>query len=253
MENTRVEDKYILQSVENALSIVDLLCLHDKLSAAEVARLMNMGKSSVFRLLSTLLHKGFITKDANSKYQLSYKFAHIGRIVTERSTFVEQIHPYLTELTSLSGETSHLVVWHSDTEIIFIDKVVGNYSIRMDSMVGLTRPAHLTGTGKILLAYSNEKQVHNYLDRASFEKKTIHTIASKSALEEELKKIRELGYACDNEEAEAGLTCFAAPIMQAGNAIAAISMSGPTSRMLENKERLIMLVTTIAKNISDTF
>lgn len=250
---TKVEDKYILQSVENALSIIDLLCLHDKLSAAEIARLMNMGKSSVFRLLSTLLHKGFLTKDNNSKYQLSYKFAHIGRIVTERSTLVEQVHPYLTELTALSGETSHLVVWHSDTEIIFIDKVVGNYSIRMDSMVGLTRPAHLTGTGKVLLAYSSKTHIEEYLNCASFEKKTIHTISSRSDLEKELENIRNEGYACDNEEAETGLTCFAAPIIQARTAIAAVSMSGPTSRMIENKERLITLVTKIAKKISDSF
>ena len=154
MSEQTSDDKYLLQSVNNALAIIDVLCEHDNLGLAELAAYMNLGKSTVFRLLYTLQHKGYVSKDRNSKYHLSFKFARIGTIVTKRSELIELIHPFLMELSALSGETAHLVTWHSDTEIIFVDKVIGTATISMQSMVGFTRTAHMTATGKALLAYS---------------------------------------------------------------------------------------------------
>ena len=124
MSEQTSDEKYLLQSVNNALAIIDVLCEHDNLGLAELASYMNLGKSTVFRLLYTLQRKGYVSKDRNSKYHLSFKFARIGTIVTKRSELIELIHPFLMELSALSGETAHLVTWHSDTEIIFVDKVI---------------------------------------------------------------------------------------------------------------------------------
>lgn len=243
------DEKYLLQSVNNALAIIDVLCEHDNLGLAELASYMNLGKSTVFRLLYTLQHKGYVSKDRNSKYHLSFKFTRIGTIVTKRSQLIELVHPFLNELSSLSGETAHLVTWHSDTEIIFIDKVIGTATIRMESMVGFTRLAHMTATGKTLLAYSSPEVIQAYMNQATFPMQTPKSIPSCSELEHLIPQIRAQGYACDNEESETGLTCFAAPVLSMGQAIAAISISGPTSRMEENRDRYTNLVKDVALKI----
>ena len=153
MSEQTSDEKYLLQSVNNALAIIDVLCEHDNLGLAELASYMNLGKSTVFRLLYTLQRKGYVSKDRNSKYHLSFKFARIGTIVTKRSELIELIHPFLMELSALSGETAHLVTWHSDTEIIFVDKVIGTATISMQSMVGFTRTAHKPARLCLWLSY----------------------------------------------------------------------------------------------------
>lgn len=250
MQNIKVEDKYLLQSVENALSILDLLCEHEALGAAEIARFMGLGKSTVFRLLSTLLFKGYVTKDDNSKYGLSYKFATIGKIVADRNVLITQIHPFLVKLTSLAKETSHLVIWNSDLEIIFIDKVISSSTIRMDSMVGLTRIAHTTGTGKVLLAYSSPQNLDHYLSRVPFVRQTSKSITSVRQLLAELDRVRTQGYAWDDEESEIGLTCYAVPIRQFDTVIAAVSISGPTERMVSKKDELVKIIKDISEEIN---
>ncbi|MGE1062151.1 IclR family transcriptional regulator [Megasphaera paucivorans] len=241
--------KYILQSVENALSILDLLCEHQELSVNEVAKYMGLGKSTAFRLLTTLCYKNFVVKDDKAYYSLSVKFAGIWKIISDRSMLIQQIHPFLVNLSAKTGETSHLVIWNSDSEIIFIDKVIAPATIRMDSMVGLTRLAHTTGTGKVLLANSTQLFINQYLSTTPFIKMTPYTISSKETLLSELENVRQQGYSCDNEESEVGLTCFSVPIFSMNKAIAAISTSGPTHRMNTKKEMLIQSLKSIAKNI----
>lgn len=250
MNEQIVDQKYILQSVENALAIIDLLCEEDNLGAAEIAQRMNLGKSTVFRLVSTLVYKGFVSKDDNSKYHLSFKFAGIGNIVTMRSELIKQVHPYLNELSSASGETAHLVIWHTDLEVIFVDKVIGRSSIRMDSMVGLTRLAHMTATGKVLLAYSLPSAIECYLRTAPFLMQTRNSIPNSKILKDVLAQILLDGYACDNEESENGLTCFSAPIVQMSQVVAAISISGPSARLNSNKQAFTELVKIAAQKAS---
>lgn len=249
MKKQVVENIYILQSVDNALAVLDLLCEKDNLGVAEIAQQMGLGKSTVFRLVSTLVHKKYLFKDNNSKYHLSFKFASISSIVSNRSVLINQIHPYLSELSSLTNETTHLVIWHSDHKIIFVDKVIGSHSISMKSMLGFTQLAHMTATGKALLAYANNSFLENYLSTIPFLQLTDTSIVNRKSLEEILKQIKIDEVAYDNEESENGLTCFAAPILQMNQIIAAISISGPTDRMNKNKNTLTELLKGIAQNI----
>lgn len=251
MSELTSDEKYLLQSVDNALGIIDLICEHDNLGIAEIANYMNLGKSTVFRLLYTLQRKGYVIKDNAAKYHLSFKFARIGTIVTKRSEMIDLAHPFLEELSALSGETSHLVVWHSATEIIFIDKVLGSATIRMDSMVGLTRVAHMTGTGKALLAHAEPELMAEYRAQAPFVMRTPKSIPSLAELERTLAQIRVQGYSCDDEESEEGLVCYAAPIIIMGQAIAAVSISGPATRMRMNQTAYTALVKETALKIGE--
>ena len=246
------QNKYILQSVENALSIIDLICEHEELGVSEIGKFLNVGKSTAFRLLTTLQSKNYVYKDKNSKYRLSPKFLSIGDIVSDRMEIINKVHPFLVELADYSGETCHLGIWYSKTEVTFIDKVAGKNSIRMSSMIGSNKVAHDTSLGKSLLAFSDEDHINFYLNNIGFELNTDKSIKNKEELRHDLIKIQLDGYSVDNEEAEIGLVCFGAPILIRNKAIAAISISGPSSRMNPRKEEFTSMIKNIADEISNS-
>lgn len=244
-------EKYILQSVDNALAILELLARHEELSALEVSGHMGMGKSTAFRLLTTLANRNFVTKTKESKYRLGLKLASLGSIVTDRIEIIAVAHQELAALTQACRETSHLVMWAGDGTIQFMDKVGTHSSIQMGSMAGARMPAHLTATGKVLLAYRTAEEQEQYCGQANFEAVTPHSITNRDYLMNTLEEIRRNGFGFDFGESEVGLTCFAAPIMDfRGRAIAAVSLSGATERMLAQKEELLQKVTETAKAIS---
>ena len=248
MEN---ENQYILQSVDNTLSIVELLCNYEELSLIEITSLTDYGKSSVYRMIATLEKHKLVAKTKDGKYRLGYRFASIGAVVTGRMELVEKAHGYLQELSAKTNETTHLAIMADDTKVQFIDKVRGDSSIWMESTIGMTREAHLTGTGKALLAFSDDKFIEKYIANISFKHMTEHSIKDAKALAGELEKVRKDGYACDLEESEEGLVCFAAPIFDfKGKAVAAISVSGFKGRMLSRREELVGLVKQTAGTIS---
>lgn len=245
-------DKYILQSVSNSLDILDLLAQHRNLSVPEIAELSGFGKSSVFRILATLESKNYVRKSEDARYSLDVKLAYLGQAAMDQNDLVKCSHPYLETLTAASGETSHLAVSYQSVYVRFIDKVVSNASIRMDSHPGFFRHSHFVACGKVLLAYGSEYLRENYIHTVSFEPMTRHSISTGESLLLELASIKEQGYAIDREESEYGLTCVAAPISDfTGQVVAAVSISGPTYRMAENMEKNISLVTETGKNISE--
>lgn len=246
-------EKYILQSVANALDILDLLTAYEELSVPEIAKKSGLSKSSVFRLLATLEDRRFVSKTENARYRLDIKLVAIGTVVRNRMEIIRYAHPHLIELTKISGETSHLVIWDRGTNVRFIDKVISTSTIHTDSRVGFCRAAHLLGCGKVLLAYKSQKFQQAYMDMADFTPLTPNTIVDADRLRTELERIQRNGYACDMEESEQGLVCFAAPVRDfTGNVVAAISISGPAQRMLENQARNLNLIQQTARDISHT-
>ncbi|MDR0999804.1 MAG: IclR family transcriptional regulator [Clostridiales bacterium] len=245
------QNPYLLNSVGNALSIIDLLTKYDELTAQEVAQYMKIGKSTAFRLLSTLANHHFVTKTKDSRYRLSFKLAAIGAVVTDRIELTHIAHPFLQELSRATEETSHLVMWADDTYIQFIDKVLGHSIFRMQSLVGVRLPAHITATGKVLLAHESQEFIQRYIEATSFEPYTPYSITEPQELLKILERVRIDKYGADLDESEEGLTCYAAPIYNTNGAImAAISASGPTERMRRNADSIIKNVKRIAGVIS---
>jgi DNA-binding IclR family transcriptional regulator len=246
------KDKYTLQSVDNALAILELLAAHEELSALDVAKLLRMGKSTAFRLLSTLTGRNFVTKTKESKYRLSLKVSALGAVATERIEIISAAHQELARLAREVKETTHLVVWIGDGMVQFVDKVASPTAISMASMVGMRMRAHLTATGKVLLANRPEEEQERYLRNIPFEQVTPHTIISPGQLRAELEGVRKNGYGTDFDESEIGLTCCAAPIRDfSGTVIAALSISGSSSRMEPTMEDMIRQVMAAARNISE--
>lgn len=230
-------DKYILSSLDNALTVLNLFVVNEELSPSEISKLTEINRSTVFRFLVTLENRGYLTREENGKYRLGIKLFTLGQLFYSRMELASQIHPYLQKITEKTGETSHLVIMDNATQVTFIDKAVGSLWLKLDMPLGFREYAHHTGTGKAILAFQSEQFINQYIRSAEFTCRTSSSISDAKELLLRLDSIRETGYACDNEECEIGLTCYAVPLIDAsGRAIAAISSSGPTTRMVSRKE-----------------
>ncbi len=244
-------DKYLLKSVYNSLELLDLLSKNSEMGATEISKALNMGKATVFRMLYTLEKKEYVQKTKQAKYKLGIKFAHYGSIVLESLDIIAIVKPFLEKLRDKHNETTHMAILDDDYNIIFMAKELSNSTIQMNSRIGGKMPAYCTATGKVLIAQLDDEELEIAAKTFDFKNCTGFGVKNKEELYEEISKIRKFGYAENLEESEAGLTCFAAPIRDiTGKCLSAISVSGPTGRMIKNKNILIKAVKDTAKDIS---
>lgn len=251
--HNETDSRYILSSVDSALSILNLFLDEEELSANEIAKRIGVSRSTAFRFMVTLENRGFVTKTANGKYRLGLNMFSLGMIAYNRMELVSLVHPYLTEMAESSGETCHASILDDGVHVMFIDRVLGSSFLKMDTAIGFRLYAHCTATGKAILAFQPEQTISQYMRRADFEPVTQQSIRSAQNLQRILDNIRRDGFACDNEEAEPGLTCYAMPLLDSrGHAYAAISISGPTTRMEANKARHVQRLSEAVAKISRT-
>lgn len=231
----------VVKSVSRALDIIALVGMKKGgLGVTEIANQIDINKSSVFRTLSTLVQYGYIEQDTGTgKYKLGLKFLDISSKLLESIDLRTEAKPFLQELENKTNEVIHLVVYDQG-EVVYIEKLEGNETLRTHSKVGKRAPMHCTSVGKAILSHLTESEVIAILERKGMPYHTDHTITSTEEFLRELKHIREKGYALDLEENEYGITCIAAPVFDhLGNVVAAVSISGPTTRM--TTERLNQL------------
>jgi DNA-binding IclR family transcriptional regulator len=137
------------------------------------------------------------------------------------------------------GETVHLALLDR-AEVLYIERIEAQRSLTMGSKLGARNPIYCTALGKAILAYLPENEVDQILAASRMEARTRNTITNVLALKRELERIRDRGYAIDDEEIEDGVRCIAAPILNASNrAVAAVSVSGPSSRITPDRFQLI--------------
>ena len=227
-----------VQAVSNALKILEILSDKPQCGVSELARSLGRQKSTVFRVLNTLKSEGYIAQDEeNEKYSLTLKLFKIGYNTVNNLDFNKAALPVITRLSQLSSETIHLCTIEND-RLVYIQKIESTYALKvtMMSKVGQSTPLYCTGVGKVLLAYQNAEKIRRYLQTTEFQKFTEHTIVNPDDLTLELEKIRLSGIAYDNEEHELGVRCVAAPLFdRRGEVIAALSISGPTIRIPDEK------------------
>ena len=148
------------------------------------------------------------------------------------------MRPALERVAEATGETAHLAVMDGPAHIVFVDKALGRLNLKMDTVLGERRWAHHTATGKMLLSLRPREEWEAYARAADFTPLTPNAITTPEALYAELELTRARGWALDNEEGEEGLTCLAVPIGDpSGAPAAAISCSGPTTRMERHREK----------------
>jgi IclR family KDG regulon transcriptional repressor len=250
MATPLITNKNLLSSLDHALVILEIIGhARSPLGLSEIVRKAGYAKTTVHRVLLTLVRRGFVRKEYQTgRYQLTLKFFEIGSTAVSQLGIKDMAKPHLEAVRNLSGETAHLAVM-DDHGVFYIDKIESTQSIRMYSYIGSRAPIHCTAVGKALLAYQLDERIETFLS-PGLKTYTQNTILSKDKLLEELRKIRKQGYALDNEELEIGLFCIASPVRNhLGEVIAAISISGPKARL--GKPRIKELIPLIIKTSSD--
>lgn len=231
------DTKDTVQSVERALTILEELSEYeDGLGITEISRNVNLHKTTVFRLMGTLIEKGFVEQDSETnKYRITLKMFELGSKKLDKMDILTVARPYLKRLVRETNEVVHLVMLDG-TDIVYIDKVESENTIRMHSRIGKRSPAYCTAVGKAMLAYQSENDIERVWKNSKILKYTENTITNLDIFKEELKAIRERGYSIDNEENELGVRCVGAPIFNhKGEVNFAISVSGPVMRITIDK------------------
>jgi len=229
-------EKKIIHSIDRALQILELFSLEKpEWGVTEISKALNIYKSNVHNVLTTLAEKGFVKKDPKTdKYKLSIKFFELGSIVIKNMDLRKIAHPYIEELSKEFNETVHLGVLDKG-RVVSIEGEESDKSLCSHIEIGKRTPLHCTAIGKAIMAYLSENEINFTIREKGLEKFTENTITTKKELENEFKKIREQGYAVDNMEHEEGVQCVAGPIRDyTGKVIASMSISAPAFRINEN-------------------
>ncbi|MHB1394709.1 MAG: IclR family transcriptional regulator [Clostridia bacterium] len=243
-----------VQSLDRMIQILEELALHrDGCGVTSLASLTGLHKSTVHRLLNTLMSRGYISKNSeNDRYSLGMRILYLGSAILDRMDVRTVAKPFLEKLCRDTDEVVHLSTL-DDREAVYIDKVESpNKSIRMYSQIGKRVPLHCTGVGKILLAWLPDKEVEYLLGLKGMEAYTKNTITNIEDMKKHLAEIRDKGYAFDEIEHEEDIRCVAAPIFDmSGKVIASVSVSGPVMHViLDRMPKLTEEVLKTAKDIS---
>ncbi len=228
----------LISSVKKAMDLLKLFTAEQpELGLTELSSHMELHKSSIYRIMSTLAAAGFVEKDqVTNKYRLGLIFLELANHVLSRYDFRERVKPYLVELAQKTGEIIHLSILDG-ADIIYLDKKGQAQTLTVATKIGERSPAYCSAMGKALLAGLTRQELKKRLGQGSLKKMTANTIVEMGRLAAELEKVKHQGFAIDDEEAFTGISCVAAPLKRTdGAVIAAISATVPKQRM--GKERM---------------
>jgi DNA-binding IclR family transcriptional regulator len=203
--------------------------------------------STVHRLLATLVDRGYVRQDPEtSRYHLGSRVFALASAADVHLDVRLVARPYLERLMRAAAETANLVI-ATQEEVVYIDQVESAQLVKMFTQPGMRAPLYCTGCGKVILAYRSPEAIEPVLG-GPLPRHTGHTISARPALEAELERIRKEGFAVDNEEMEDGVRCIAVPVFdRRGDIAAALSVSGPTTRMTVQR---VASLAPVAKGIA---
>ena len=227
------KDRYLINSIIRAFNVLKVLQREKpRLKMSRLARELGLDRSTIYRILLSLEKTGLVQRDEGTgTYSLGLAAFEIGNAYLMQTDLIPVSKPIMTELASKVKETVHLAVL-SDVEIVYLDKVDSPRALGVISKLGQRGPLHCTSLGKTLLAFQPEDEQARIVQKIKMTLFTSRTITSKQELIEKLKIIKKQGYALDRREIEEDVECIGAPILNhLGNAIAALSISGPQRKI----------------------
>ena len=231
-------------AVEKAIEILQAFRDgHTQYGPAELGRMLNANRSTIFHILRTLQSYGFLQRDETTKkFKLGYALVELGQRVLRSMDLRSLAKPVMQELMDETGEMVVLSVPDRDSALV-VELVESRGSVRTTISVGTRLPASATADGKVLLAWRPEEDLEAILRRRAPRRFTEASITDMDALRQELGTVRKRGYALDNEEYAAGVRGISAPIRDIRSlVIAAITLAGtgiPDQRMPELADRVL--------------
>lgn len=246
-------------TVVKALHVLEVLTKlnersKDGASLTEISKACGISPSSTYKHLAAFLQYGIVDQNPRSeRYRLGLQILKMADIIAENLDIRDIAAPILRELSVKTGETIHLVLIEG-TEVIYIDKVEPEKSVRMHSRIGARNPLYCTGVGKAILAFSSEDLLHQ-VAKKPFTAFTATTHQSIDSLKQDLIEIKKRGFAIDEREHEADVRCVAAPVFNRHSEVSsAISISAPAWRMTDDRiEEWSGLLIQSAEKISNRY
>ncbi|MFO7153175.1 MAG: IclR family transcriptional regulator [Bacillota bacterium] len=242
-----------VQSIERAIRIMEELATEKEgLGVTELSQRVQLHKSTVHRILNTLLLYGYVEQNPHTeRYRLGMKLLYLGGAILDRMDIRSEARDILDALAKEVNETVHLVVPEGD-KAIYVDKIDSRRTIRMYSQIGRRAPYHASAVGKAILAFLPKEEAETIISKG-LERYTKNTITDPEKLRNHLEMIRRKGYAIDEEENEVGIRCIGAPVFDhTGRVVAAVSISGSILTVTRDKiPELSKKVVDSARRISE--
>jgi DNA-binding IclR family transcriptional regulator len=240
------------RTINKAMRVLDLFSLErPEWGVSEVARDLKLPKSTISELMSDLADQRLLRRTVKGRYRLGWRLFELSQTLLDTTEFRVEARRVMEELVRSWDETVHLAVLDG-VQAVYIEKLQPTPAVKIRiTRSGARLPAHCSGVGKVLLAYSEWEYVVEMLKDQGMPELTENTITDLDLLAEELKRVRERGYAYDNEEILIGLCCVAAPIYDpSGTVVAAISFSVPAYRFCPRREAYTAAILNAAQCIS---
>jgi DNA-binding IclR family transcriptional regulator len=231
MGNKHLAENGSVQSVDRAISILEILADRGETGVSEVAAELGVHKSTASRLMSSLLTHGLVEQISDrGRYRLGLGLVRLAGSVTSSLDVVSGSRDVTKALASQVGETVNIAVL-DNKQVLYVDQVMGPSMVSMRSWLGQSVPTHCTASGKVLTAWLDKtSRVSSRPD--SWKKLAPNTITSVDALEQELEQVRQNGFAVAYQEMETDFVAVAAPIRNEHDEVtAALVISGPASRL----------------------
>src|ERR1700722_17627046 len=246
---------YKLQALDWAFAVLDLLSSSSApMGLAEIAAALELHKSTAHRFLMVLERHRIVERTPAGKFRLGLRLCDFGSRAIEQYDLRDRAQLHLKTLVAEVEEAAHLCVLEK-THMVYIDKQEPERTIRMISRVGASSPIHCTAVGKAILATMSRPRLEEMLQAVQLKKSPRRTMTSREALLKELDRTSRRGYAVDDEEREEGVRCAGVAILDGrGEAVAAVSISGPAFRVTMQKipqiaDKLMICVRGIQKDL----
>jgi IclR family acetate operon transcriptional repressor len=231
--------RYRIQAIERAVAILNAFTPDEpEMGVSDLAQRLSLHKSTVHRFVVNLEAAGLLERNrTTSRYRLGLRIFELGSQVLAQMNLWEEAPPFLEGLVRDTGETGHLAIFDGG-EAIYIEKVEARRALRIPSAIGRGYPAHATSLGKALLAHQSPHIIEAVIAERGLARCASRTICDREQLLDELERVRQVGYAIDDEEYEEGLRCIGAPIVgHTGTVVAAIGIGGPVTRVTPDRVR----------------
>jgi DNA-binding IclR family transcriptional regulator len=213
------------------------------LQLREIAEQTSVNKSTAYRFVAHLENEGYLLRDEAGAYVVAPKLARLGAGIAYHATLRKISRPVAVALSNETKETVNLGVLDGH-ELLYLEVIESPHSFRMASQPGMHGPLNCTALGKALLAFLPKEQREELLPILTFERATPRTIPNLARFRKELARILQQGYAIDDQETDMGARCVAAPILdETGGVTAAISVSGPVTRIGRDRIQAYALAT----------
>lgn len=225
----------VVRSVDRALSILDMLARDGWSGVTEMARELDVHKSTVSRLIATLERRGVVEQHPSSqKYRLGFAVVRLADGVRAAQPLTDVARATCERLSTELDETVNLATFE-DGEVVNVDQTNLSTSVVAVDWVGHRGPLHATASGKVFLAVGDRRVTDEHL-RTPLPRLTRRTITDPDALRGDLEQVRRRGYSVTVGEFEEGLNAVAAPIRDAdGAVVATIVVSGPEYRVTDER------------------